>query len=54
MVRNIGTDIHNEPRLFDPSLYYGDYEADITMTELFSGFDQKFYEVIIIKNLSRL
>ena len=44
---NIGTDIHNKPRLFDPSLYYGDYEADIAMTELFGGFDQKFYEVII-------
>ncbi len=41
---NIGTDIHNRPRLFDPSLYYGDYEADIAMTELFGGFDQKFYE----------
>ena len=41
---NIGTDIHNKPRLFDPSLYYGDYEADIAMTELFGGFDQKFYE----------
>ena len=23
---NIGTDIHNRPRLFDPSLYYGDYK----------------------------
>ena len=41
---NIGTDMHNKPRLFDPSLYYGDYEADIAMTELFGGFDQKFYE----------
>ena len=41
---NIGTDIHNKPRLFDPSLYYGDYESDIAMTELFGGFDQKFYE----------
>ena len=41
---NIGTDIHNKPRLFDPSLFYGDYEADIAMTELFGGFDQKFYE----------
>ena len=41
---NIGTDIHNKPRLFDPSLYYGDYEADIAMTELFGGFNQKFYE----------
>ena len=41
---NIGTDIHDKPRLFDPSLYYGDYEADIAMTELFGGFDQKFYE----------
>ena len=41
---NIGTDIHNKPRLFDPSLFYGDYEADIAMTELFGGFDQKFYD----------
>jgi len=41
---NIGTDIHNKPRLFDPSLYYGDYETDIAMMELFGGFNQKFYE----------
>ena len=45
--------MHNKPRLFDPSLYYGDYEADIAMTELFGGFDQKFYEGYNqIKNLS--
>jgi fructosamine-3-kinase len=31
------------PVIFDPAPYYGDREADIAMTELFGGFDAKFY-----------
>lgn len=31
------------PVVFDPALYYGDREADIAMTELFGGFDRRFY-----------
>ena len=31
------------PVIFDPAPYYGDREADIAMTELFSGFDSGFY-----------
>lgn len=33
-----------EPVIFDPALYYGDRETDIAMTELFGGFNQKFYD----------
>lgn len=40
---NCSTDLDNNPVIFDPALYYGDREADIAMTELFGGFDQKFY-----------
>ncbi len=29
---------------FDPACYYGDLECDLAMTELFGGFDRKFYE----------
>lgn len=29
--------------LIDPAVYYGDREADIAYTELFSGFDRRFY-----------
>lgn len=29
--------------LIDPAVYYGDREADLAMTRLFGGFDQKFY-----------
>ena len=29
--------------LFDPAVYRGDREADISMTELFGGFPQAFY-----------
>lgn len=29
--------------LIDPAVYYGDREADLAMTKLFGGFDQKFY-----------
>jgi fructosamine-3-kinase len=30
--------------LIDPAAYYGHREADLAMTELFGGFDQRFYE----------
>lgn len=32
-----------EPVLFDPAVYYGDREADLAMTELFSGFPAAFH-----------
>jgi fructosamine-3-kinase len=31
------------PVIFDPSVYYGDREADLAMTELFGGFPDEFY-----------
>ena len=36
-------DIENNPVMFDPACYYGDREADLAMTELFSGFGHDFY-----------
>jgi fructosamine-3-kinase len=33
-----------EPVIFDPAIYYGDREADLAMTELFGGFDDRFYQ----------
>ena len=33
-----------EPVIFDPAVYYGDREADLAMTELFGGFDERFYQ----------
>lgn len=30
--------------IFDPAVYFGDREADIAMTELFGGFDRRFYQ----------
>lgn len=32
-----------EAVVFDPAVYYGDREADLAMTELFGGFDTRFY-----------
>jgi fructosamine-3-kinase len=32
-----------EPALIDPATYYGHREADLAMTELFGGFDDRFY-----------
>ena len=32
-----------EPVVFDPAVYYGDREADLSMTELFGGFGPDFY-----------
>lgn len=33
-----------EPALIDPAAYYGHREADLAMTELFGGYDDRFYE----------
>ena len=40
---NAAMDIENNPVMFDPACYYGDREADLAMTELFSGFGHDFY-----------
>lgn len=32
------------PVLIDPAAYYGHREADLAMTELFGGFDDRFYD----------
>ena len=32
------------PWLIDPTVYYGDREADLSMTELFGGFSPAFYQ----------
>jgi len=41
---NCAFDESGAPVIFDPAVYYGDREADIAMTELFSGFSSRFYE----------
>lgn len=33
-----------QPVMFDPAFYYGDREADLAMTELFSKFPKSFYD----------
>ena len=40
---NWGADEAAQPVIFDPAVYFGDREADLAMTELFGGFDQRFY-----------
>lgn len=40
---NAGYDDAGRPVIFDPACYYGDREADLAMTELFSGFGSAFY-----------
>ena len=41
---NFMTDEKGDPLLIDPAVYVGCNEADIAMTELFGGFDRRFYE----------
>jgi fructosamine-3-kinase len=36
-------DAQGQPVLIDPAIYYGDREAEIAFTELFGGFDARFY-----------
>ncbi len=40
---NAAYDASGEPVIFDPACYFGDREADLAMTELFSGFSGSFY-----------
>ena len=41
---NYMVDTSGRPVLIDPASYYGHREADLAMTELFGGFDRRFYE----------
>lgn len=41
---NFMSDENGSPVLIDPATYVGCNEADIAMTELFGGFDRRFYE----------
>lgn len=41
---NYMVDAENRPVLIDPAAYFGHREADIAMTELFGGFDRRFYD----------
>ncbi len=40
---NFMSDEKGQPMLIDPAVYVGCNEADIAMTELFGGFDSRFY-----------
>ena len=40
---NFMVDAGGEPVLIDPAAYYGRREADLAMTLLFGGFDDRFY-----------
>jgi fructosamine-3-kinase len=40
---NLMTGFSGEPVLIDPAVYHGHREADLAMTELFGGFDRRFY-----------
>ena len=41
---NFMSDEMGQPMLIDPAAYVGCSEADIAMTELFGGYDRKFYD----------
>ncbi len=41
---NWAVDTGGNPVIFDPAVYYGDRETDLAMTELFGGFDHRFYQ----------
>ncbi len=41
---NFMSDENGNPMLIDPAVYVGCCEADIAMTELFGGFDRRFYD----------
>ncbi len=44
---NIIPDINGHGVLIDPAVYYGWREADLAMTHMFGGFDQRFYDAYV-------
>jgi fructosamine-3-kinase len=40
---NLITDIHGNPALIDPAVYYGWAEADLAMTDLFGMYPDSFF-----------
>ena len=41
---NLMADKNSNPVLIDPAVYYGHRSADLGMTNLFGGFDKRFYD----------
>ncbi|MEJ1297322.1 MAG: fructosamine kinase family protein [Candidatus Sedimenticola sp. (ex Thyasira tokunagai)] len=41
---NLAYDSNGQPVIFDPAVYYADREAELAMTELFGGFNNRFYD----------
>ncbi len=41
---NFMCNVHAQPVLIDPAVYYGHRSVDLAMTTLFGGFDKGFYE----------
>lgn len=41
---NFMVDAKGDPVLIDPAAYHGHREADLAMTELFGGFERRFYD----------
>ncbi len=41
---NYSVSAGGQPVIFDPAVYYGHREMDLGMTQLFGGFDPRFYE----------
>ena len=44
---NAMTDENGSPAIIDPAVYYGWAEADLAMTALFGGFNDRFYAAYI-------
>jgi len=41
---NFMCDVHDQPVIFDPAVYYGSRHMDLAMTTLFGGFHESFYQ----------
>ena len=41
------TDSEGNPAIIDPAVYYGWAEADLAMTEMFGGFNERFYSAYL-------
>jgi fructosamine-3-kinase len=41
---------NGEPIVIDPVVYYGDAEADVSLTYIFRGFTVSFYQAVSQKN----
>ena len=52
-IGNVLVNTNGEPIVIDPVVYYGDAEADVSLTYIFRGFTVSFYQAVSQKTAKK-